>query len=368
MARETKVGLLAGLAFIICFAIILANRGSQSSPQPQLSYRVDHGLSLQEAVRGAVPRPGTGATATEVSPPRSIAESAPLPIERGTTGMATPPAIQSGAEVIFPFQPTSAEDKPPRPGLTRSNPEPTDNASVMGSANEPILRNPGGPVDDLSLASRTDERQKRRRRLEEALNAQRRRASRPAAGSQAQVALDSRTPPNQPVTAKRLPGPDSTVTRPSGRSAQYVVKAGDTLYKIAGGQYGRRSAKVIDAIYQANRSVLSSPDLLCVGVELALPVVEGVAGPAGVSSRAGAPRSTKVAAATPKSKTSSQGLRWYQIKKHDRYVTIARKQLGDGSRWREIYELNKGKFPDPQLIRDGVRIKLPAARPARTGG
>ena len=27
MAGETKVGLLAGLAFIICFAVILANRG-----------------------------------------------------------------------------------------------------------------------------------------------------------------------------------------------------------------------------------------------------------------------------------------------------------------------------------------------------
>ena len=161
-----------------------------------------------------------------------------------------------------------------------------------------------------------------------------------------------------------MPGPDSTVTRALGRSAQYVVKAGDTLYKIAGGQYGRRSAKVIDAIYQANRSVLSSPDLLRIGAELTLPTVEGVAGPAGVSSRASAPRGTTAAAAAPKSRTGAQGFRWYQIKKHDRYVTIAREQLGDGSRWREIYELNKDKFPDPQLIRDGVRINMPAARPA----
>ena len=33
MARETKVGLIAGLAFIICFAVILANRG-QTRPLP----------------------------------------------------------------------------------------------------------------------------------------------------------------------------------------------------------------------------------------------------------------------------------------------------------------------------------------------
>ena len=38
MARETKVGLLAGLAFIICFAIILANRGRQHLIPAQLTY------------------------------------------------------------------------------------------------------------------------------------------------------------------------------------------------------------------------------------------------------------------------------------------------------------------------------------------
>ena len=32
MARETKVGLVVGLAFIICFAVILANRGRQRAP------------------------------------------------------------------------------------------------------------------------------------------------------------------------------------------------------------------------------------------------------------------------------------------------------------------------------------------------
>ena len=32
MARETKIGLLAGLAFIICFAVILSQRGRISKP------------------------------------------------------------------------------------------------------------------------------------------------------------------------------------------------------------------------------------------------------------------------------------------------------------------------------------------------
>ena len=41
MARETKVGLLAGLAFILCFAIILANRGRQEAVTTHLPYQVD---------------------------------------------------------------------------------------------------------------------------------------------------------------------------------------------------------------------------------------------------------------------------------------------------------------------------------------
>ena len=38
MARETKVGLLVGLAFIICFAVILANHGRQDGLQTQIPF------------------------------------------------------------------------------------------------------------------------------------------------------------------------------------------------------------------------------------------------------------------------------------------------------------------------------------------
>jgi len=36
--------------------------------------------------------------------------------------------------------------------------------------------------------------------------------------------------------------------------------------------------------------------------------------------------------------------------------------LGDAARWRELHELNKDKFPDPKMIREGVRIKLPTTK------
>ena len=55
MARETKVGLVVGLAFIICFAVILANRGRQRPPVTEVL------SSSGKPVAGAVPtiRPST---------------------------------------------------------------------------------------------------------------------------------------------------------------------------------------------------------------------------------------------------------------------------------------------------------------------
>ena len=109
------------------------------------------------------------------------------------------------------------------------------------------------------------------------------------------------------------------------------------------------------------------------GVELMLPVLQGHA----ASSRQ-APghqqvednRIVNIASSTQSTTANDhRPIRWYQIKKNDRYVSIARSQLGDASRWRELFELNKDKFPDPQRIREGVRIKLPVdASPTPRGG
>ena len=49
----------------------------------------------------------------------------------------------------------------------------------------------------------------------------------------------------------------------------------------------------------------------------------------------------------------------YTVVKGDCLWKIAEKQLGDGSRWAEIYELNKGAIKDPSLIYPGQVFKLP---------
>ncbi len=51
----------------------------------------------------------------------------------------------------------------------------------------------------------------------------------------------------------------------------------------------------------------------------------------------------------------------YTVKKGDCLWNIAASELGDGSRWPEIYELNKDKINNPRLIYAGQELVLPAA-------
>lgn len=61
------------------------------------------------------------------------------------------------------------------------------------------------------------------------------------------------------------------------------------------------------------------------------------------------PRST---ASAPKNST-------YDVKSGDCLWNIAKKQLGDGSRWKEIYDLNKDKIKNPNLIYPNQTLTLP---------
>lgn len=54
----------------------------------------------------------------------------------------------------------------------------------------------------------------------------------------------------------------------------------------------------------------------------------------------------------------------YTVKNGDCLWNIAKKQLGDGSRYTEIYELNKDKIKNPNLIHAGQDLVLPSAKGA----
>jgi nucleoid-associated protein YgaU len=51
----------------------------------------------------------------------------------------------------------------------------------------------------------------------------------------------------------------------------------------------------------------------------------------------------------------------YTVDSGDNLSAIAKQELGDANRWREIYELNKDVIGDnPDLIQPGMELKLPS--------
>ena len=292
MARETKVGLIAGLAFIICFAVILANRGGNDS-------RPKYVLDLVN--------------------PRDIAAG----------DWQVPPLQRSQRRPEAP-KPRVQSDSPPRTQVSSA-----DATAYRLSALEKKLDALSSPVPPRS----------------EPTNEQ------PAPAAPLTVDSADATPPQSDSQ-------DSGHAVDDSRSSKYTVVSGDTLSKIAHRYYGSKSIRFINAICDANRSVLDHPDHLRVGVDLIIPVVAGSVASPSVSkkSEANRARSVRPPVAPADSGTNEPPFRWYQIKKNDGYARIAREQLGDESRWPEIHELNRDKFADPQQIRAGVRIKLPTQR------
>ena len=348
MARETKVGLLAGLAFIICFAVILANRGRQEPPAPPRSYLTDGGANVPGSVQQTASRMSSNPADSErrSATGRPVQATPTLP----DAGLSRPdrPASNlpsaSRADLLLPEPPTGHVASAPR--------------TPVGGA-DTGLSQPG----DRILTSRSEDDLAARQELE-------RRLGLPGSGSAATGAPDSHTP-HGASTPQPGPQPMDGSSPRQGSAAKvvpYTVAPGDTLSKIALVHFGNKARTSVNAIFDSNRAILSSPDELKAGWVLSLPVLEGTPKPvkseppavkAAKSSRTEEVKNqpTKKSAEPP-----APTYRWYQVKKNDRYASIAREQLGDTGRWRELHEMNKDKFPDPQLIREGVRIKVPTTK------
>lgn len=52
---------------------------------------------------------------------------------------------------------------------------------------------------------------------------------------------------------------------------------------------------------------------------------------------------------------------WYTVVTGDSLSKIAKHFYGDGNRWQKIFEANRDQIKDPDLIRPGQKLKIPAA-------
>ncbi|HUS19664.1 MAG TPA: LysM peptidoglycan-binding domain-containing protein [Terriglobales bacterium] len=60
------------------------------------------------------------------------------------------------------------------------------------------------------------------------------------------------------------------------------------------------------------------------------------------------------------SSTAASGERLYIVRSGDSLSKIAKHEYGDAQQWRRIFEANKDKIKDPDLIHPGQELKIPA--------
>lgn len=107
---------------------------------------------------------------------------------------------------------------------------------------------------------------------------------------------------------------------------KYTVKSGDWLAKIAGYPYVYHDPSKWPKIYEPNKDLIKDPDLIYPGWVLFLPGVD-------------------------EWKVFPTDCLW----KIASYLTV----YGDASKWPEIYEANKDKIRDPDLIYPGQIFVIP---------
>jgi nucleoid-associated protein YgaU len=67
-----------------------------------------------------------------------------------------------------------------------------------------------------------------------------------------------------------------------------------------------------------------------------------------------APKATPAAPAAPPEQT-------YTVVAGDSLSKIAKKLYGDANQWRRIFEANRDQIENPDLIKPGQKLKIPAA-------
>jgi len=157
----------------------------------------------------------------------------------------------------------------------------------------------------------------------------------------------------------------------------YVVQQGDMLSTIAKKVYGEQEGNKlanINALFEANRKTLGSPDELQVGQKLVIPPLAGssapVTAPTGVLSGPGftkvdsigkrhLPAGADKPAPTAKADSSKPG-RVYVVKEGDSLWRIAAEQLGNGNRYKEIVSINSDILSSEDDIQVDMKLKLPA--------
>jgi nucleoid-associated protein YgaU len=138
----------------------------------------------------------------------------------------------------------------------------------------------------------------------------------------------------------------------------YRWQQGDGWVKLAERLYGN------GAKFSLLKNANEGRDDIQPGEQILVPIfdVESMAqAPAATPGEqpAAKPATTSDKKSTKKAALVSTGGKVHEVKKGESLWKIAKSELGDGNRWKEIYELNKDQMKSPEAVRLDMKLKLP---------
>lgn len=360
MAKETRIGLLIGLMFIVAFGLILADLTRPADAPP---------------------------AATPNAPSPTLWTATDLPVLPGPPDKLAPPTSAEPAKVNQ-VQVASADpvkDDKPSGGVIQLDPSLFD-----------MLQTPAPITPAKAMTPPTEG--------EQVFAAAQNSTAQPAAPA----AAVSPAPVAQAMAASIQPARVAT-------PRTYVVKQGDTLVKIASAVYGAQNAAQYVRIYEANRKQMPNAATLRVGQALTIPELD--VAPATVRAARGSsapdvtalsqrldnlanqnqpttqpapaaatllvpaaavvppapaqPKSVQVASAAPAAPlpvaqpavaVSKSKAKVYVVQPKDTLSRIARRTLNDGSASavRRLYEANRDRLASPDSVPVGVELVIPS--------
>jgi nucleoid-associated protein YgaU len=301
MTRETKIGLLVGLAFIIVIGILLSDHLSSSTEPPPATL-----AQTGNSVRQTISTPGGAQPPiTAIVTPQQVTPQQPVP---------TPRELQPQTPATAVIQVGGAQ------------PAPVNNPPItVVNENPPIRNNPPLPQQQQSYGADAPD------------------------NALARVAQQN----GEQLVSINSNG--QQITTNGARS--YVAQSGDTVSKMASKFFGANTKSNREAIIHANASLQQDANKVIVGKTYRIPSSSSTSVAA-----AAAPPAKETIAAAPASPApaASNTEYWYTVQEGDSLWRIANDQLGDAGEIASIKELNKDVLRGSDTVIPNMKLRLPS--------
>jgi nucleoid-associated protein YgaU len=335
MTRETKIGLLVGLAFIIVIGILLSDHLTSSTEPPQAALGVVGNNVRQTTVTpGATAPPITAVVTPQVQPQQPVMTqqeaNRPQPVQIINVGPTRTQQPQS-QNVVSVQAPT--QQQPPVQVQQPEQQPPVQVAHERQTNEIPITRTPEVKGTLSEVAQQVGE---------------------PLVGLHGETVTQSNDPKTNTKSNDSKP-----VIVATAAGKQYKAEEGDSVSSMARKFMGGNTKANRDAIVAANPSLQQNPDRIIAGRTYLIPnEVTASAQSAQPQQQQPAPVAVNDKKEQPATNDGNDNV--YVVKSGDSLSKIAVMQCGNGAAVTAIKDLNKDILKDSDTIQVGMKLRLPS--------